>query len=148
MSANRHIERISQHNYTMVLSDFLEAASRSLGDMSPMLVSAISSKEWLKRLTSHWATLTYKGKSDMDGRSVNKIAGQYREEATSEPSGEFEAYVTDDGEFLKYVLLQRLSFPKVSKDPIEVVTVWESNLKEGATTNPVLYKAIPATRGL
>jgi len=143
LGKDRYVEYVTQHaNDAMTLPRFLEAASHSLGDVNPMLVSAISSPTWLKRLTGQWATLTYKGKVTIGDQSVNEIDGDYRQTAGLQTSGEFAAFVTDDGDFVKYIVHERWAVPKHAGDVIEVSTVWESSLKIGAATNPNLYKPI------
>ncbi len=140
----RYREYVTQHGYRMTMSDFLTGASSSLGDVNAMLISAMSSKEWMKRLTGQWASLQYDGKSTLDGQSVLKISGQYRENPSLAPSGTFEIYVSEAGDFLRYATRQRMQFPKISQDPIEIVTVWNSTLKIGAVTDPKLYRVVIA----
>ena len=138
----RMVEYVTQHSTTLGLPDFLAAASRSLGDVNPMIESSIAQKDRLKRLIGQWATLVYRGKVTVDGQTVDAISGQYREKLGDPITGQFEAYISDSGDFVKYVLKQRLEFPQISKDPIEITTTWESGLKVDAQTNKSLYKVI------
>jgi hypothetical protein len=139
----RMVEYVTQHNISMTLVDILGAASRSLGDLNPMIESAISSKDLLKKLTGQWATIVYGGRHTVNGQTVQAVSGQFRENPNSPVSGEFEAYVSPQGDFMRYVLRQRLEFPQYSRDPIEVTTTWDSDLKVGVTTDKSLYRVIP-----
>jgi hypothetical protein len=138
----RFVEYAKQHDTSLTLGDFLVAASHSVGDLNAMVESAIASTTALKKLTAQWATLVYRGRFTLDGKSVSGMSGQFRQSAISPVTGDFEAYINDDGDFVKYVLHQRFGFPEVSKQPIDVTTVWESTLKVNAATNPTLYKVI------
>ena len=142
MGPNRHVEYVTQNNFTMTLPDFFAAASHSLGDINPILIAAISSKDWLKRLAGQWATLTYVGPTTVNGVAVDEVAGKYREGVGHSQSGDYEAYLTPSGDLLRYVLKQKLAFQGVTKDPLVVTTVWESDLHLGAVTNKDLYKPI------
>jgi hypothetical protein len=142
MGPNRHVEYVTQNNITMKLSDFFGAASHSLGDMNPMLISAISNPDWLRRLTGQWATLVDKGSTKINGQVVEEIAGKYRDGVGHSQSGDFEAYVSDAGDLVKYVLYQRMAITGVTKGAVDIMTVWESNLQVGATTNKDLYQPI------
>ena len=142
MGPNRHVEYVTQNNITMKLSDFFGAASHSLGDMNPMLISAMSNPDWMRRLTGQWATLVDKGPTTINGQQVEEVGGKYRDGIGHSQSGEFEAYVTNAGDLVKYVLYQRMAISGVSKQAVDITTVWESNLQVGAVTNKDLYKPI------
>ena len=78
----------------------------------------------------------------MNGVSVQRITGQLRIDAKTPPAGSFEIDVTDDGDIVRYSTIQKYSFPDISKDVVEVSTVWDSNLKVGGKIEPALYKVI------
>ena len=139
---SRYHEYVTQHGYTMNLADFLGASSKSLGDVNPMLISAISSKEWMKQLTGQWASLDNRGKTTLGDLSVVEITGQYRENPSMPASGTFEIYVTDAGDFVRYVVHQRLAFPKISQEPVDVTTIWDSTIKINVQTDPNLYRVV------
>jgi len=138
----RPVEYVGQHNTNLTLPDFLSAASHSLGDLNPMIKVAIGSKPWLQNLTSQWASIVYRGRVTVNGQMVQAISGQYREHTGLPVSGDFEAYVADNGDFVRYVLKQRLMFPQVSKEAIDVSTTWDADLKLGAKTDRSLYKVV------
>jgi len=138
----RMVEYVTQHSQSLTVSDFLNAATYSLGDMNPMIISAIGSKEALKKLIGQWATLNYEGRITVDGQIAQRIVGQYRETSIGPIAGQFEADISETGDFMKYVLRQRMMFPKLDKEAIEVTTTWESSLKVDATTDKALYKVV------
>ena len=139
----RHVEYVTQHGTSQNLGDFLSAAAQSLGDINPMIEAMISSKVWLQKLTGQWATLVYRGKVTANGQECHAITGNYRDNVSAPPSGTFEAYVTEDGEFVKYVLHQRVSVANGVRDPVDVTTTWDAVLKIDAPSDPALYSVLP-----
>ncbi len=138
----RHRELVSQNGNDQKISDLYMAAEFSLGDLNPILDIAISHPSRLKRLKSQWATLKYQGQVKIGDVQVQKIAGDYREDATKAAAGTFEIYVNDAGDVVRYVTTQRFIFPSVSKEPVEVVTTWDSTVKVSGTINPALFKVV------
>jgi hypothetical protein len=139
---SRYVEYVTQHSTALTLGDFLLASVLSLGDVNAMIESAVASNEFLKRLSGQWASLVYRGRTTVDGQEVQAVTGQYRDNALSKITGEFEAYINDAGDFVKYVVHQHLRLGKTSGDMVDVDTTWTSNLKIDVPTNPKLYKVI------
>jgi len=138
----RYTEYVTQHNKAQTIGDMYVASEYSLGDMNPILDVAIADVHRLKRLQDQWVSLAYAGKQNIGGQQVEKITGQYRENARSLASGEFEAYVNGAGDFVRYVLYQKISVPGASNEIIDVTTIWNSSLKVGVQTNPSYYKVV------
>jgi len=138
----RYVELVTQGGVEQKIGDFYMAAEKSLGEMNAMLDIAISQPSRLRRLMAQWATLTYQGKVALNGVDVQKITGEYRDDPKLAPSGKFEIYVNDAGDFVRYVVNERFMFPSRSKEPIDITTVWDSNIKLGAKTEPALYRVI------
>jgi hypothetical protein len=139
---DRFVEYVTQHNVTLTISEYLLASMKSMGDINPMLESAIASREWLKRLTGQWASLTYRGRSTVNGQEVDWISGKFRETAFAKASGEFEAFITDSGDFVRYVLHQQVTFKRLRKEPINITTIWDADIKLNVKTDPSLYKVL------
>lgn len=142
--SRRHVEYVSQHNDSQNLGDLVEAAGRSLGDPNPILESAIAAKVRLKRLLAQWATLKFAGRESVNGKEVMVIKGDYRDDSNSPVAGEFEADVTDSGDFVRYILHQKieLKLKEVDSGPIDVTTEWDADLKVGSETDPKLYRVV------
>ena len=136
----RNTEYVTQNGIDQKLADLYMAAEHSIGDLSPILDIAISQPIRLQRLKSQWATLNFEGNGKVNGVSVQRITGQLRIDAKTPPAGSFEIDVTDDGDIVRYSTIQKYSFPDISKDVVEVSTVWDSNLKVGGKIEPALYK--------
>ncbi|MDR3688474.1 MAG: hypothetical protein P4L46_03785 [Fimbriimonas sp.] len=143
LGKDRYVEFVTQGGITQKISDYYIAAAKSLGEQSAMLDVALSEPGRLRRLKSQWASLAYQGRVNIDGQLVHKITGLYREDGSAAASGRFEIYVTEDGDFVRYVVAQRFVFPSKSKDPIDVNTQWDSTIKVGAKTDPSLYQVVP-----
>lgn len=139
---SRFVEYVTQHGVSMGISEMLLASYKSLGDVNPMLETAVASKEWLSRLTQQWASLYYRGKQTVGGQSVDAITGDYRETKMVPISGTFEAYISDSGDFVRYVIHEKHSYPKLQSGVIEVTTTWDADLRLNAKTDPNLYKVL------
>ena len=113
----------------------------SLADRSFPLDVAVGRTADLKILTQHLAAFTMSGKSNVLGRDVYDIRGDWRE-ANSTTLGSFDLYITPDGDFVR--LERRANFgvnPKWLKDHrlptnaypdgIPVVSTWDGDLKVG-----------------
>jgi len=140
LGRDRFPENVTQNGIEQKISDIYVASALSLGDMNAMLDVAICHPNRLNILRSQWATLSYQGRVTLNGDLVHKISGQYRENPTAPVSGQYEIYVNEDGDFLRYIVNERFMFPGQSKEPVDVKTVWDSTLKVGAKTDPALYR--------
>ncbi len=138
----RYVELVTQHGVNLTIANFLGAASHSLGDINPMIEAAIADPDRLKRLVAQWASLEYRGRFSVNGQMVQGMSGQYRDSPTAPINGNFEAYVSDAGDFVRFVLIQKFSYPKVSPEPFEVKTTWNSDIALNVKTDPGLYKVI------
>jgi hypothetical protein len=143
---DRYVEYVTQHNKALTISEEMLAAYKSLGDVNPILESTVASKEWLTRLTQQWATLVYHGRATVNGKDVAEVTGEYRDTNLVKVSGTFSAYVTDEGELVRYQLKQimQVGNPTNPREtiPVEVVTTWDSDLKLNGRTDPTLYRVV------
>ena len=137
---SRYVELVTQHDVSQKIDDIYAAGQKSLGDLNPMLDAVMGESVRLKLVTGQWENLVYRGRVKVRGKEVDAISGQYRDNPASPISGTVELYLTDDGDFFRYVLQQNMSFPQVSQETFHVVTIWDSDLKLDKPTDPALYK--------
>jgi len=138
----RNTEYRIQNGIEQKVADLYMAAERSLGDLNPILDIAISQPVRLQRLKEQWATLNVEGTAKVNGIAVQRVTGLLRVDAKTPAAGTFEIDVTDEGDIVRYGTSQKYSFPDISKEVIEVTTIWDSNLKVGGKIDPALYKVI------
>ena len=138
----REVELVSQNHKTQTVPDLIDAASHSLGDLNAIIISAVSSKTRLKAMISQWSDLTYQGEATVGNQNLHRIVGAYHNIPSAPQSGDIELLINNEGDFVRYKVHQRLSFPKVSAETVEVTTIWESDLKVGGPTNSALYKVV------
>jgi len=142
LGRDRYQEWVNQNGVEQKIGDLYMASEHSLGELNAILDVAISQPGRLKLLMRQWATLTYKGRVTLNGDLVQKITGEYRENPNGPANGQFEIYVSEAGDFLRYVVYQRFVFPNQTKEPIDVKTVWDSSIKLGVKTDENLYRVV------
>ncbi len=138
----RHVEYVTQHGQALTVGDILDAAAHSIADPNAILEAAAGSKARLRWMLGQWATIVYRGKVEINGQTVQAIRGQYRENAETPISGEFEAFVNESGDFVRYVLHENYS-PQGRSEVVAVTTTWDSDLKLNAKTDASLYRVVP-----
>jgi len=100
----RMIEAIKNlRGETQTVQDVYAVATASLYDRSAALDIIISRKEDLEYLNFQWASITYVGKGEVDGRPVHVITGQWRPYGTAPVMGQYEFAISMEGDLLRYV---------------------------------------------
>ncbi len=116
-------------------------AAAELPDRSPALDIVIGRPEDLKYCMDQLKTFTYTGKTTVGDKSLHTIVGSWREnQVIGARVGNFEMYISDDGDLVRYVLRQNYS---VSGDdgkpvgaPIPVVSTWDAAVTVNTPVKP------------
>jgi hypothetical protein len=123
------------------LSDMYVATNSFLVDKNIWLDMAFGELSHLKAMTSKWATLQYRGRVKSRGVEVHAISGDWRETNIAVPSGEFELYINDDNDIIRYVVNERIAVPNVNQ-AVQVSTVWDADLRIGTEVDTNLFRLI------
>ncbi len=138
----RLVEAVSQNGLTLDVQKIYKAAASSIGDRSAALDIAIGHPEDLKSLTFQWATLESRGRVRVGGEELDLVAGRWRPYGTAPASGQYEMYITPAGELRRYVVLESVSPQGANGAVFEIRSVWDVQLKVGATVDQSLFKVI------
>ena len=112
---------------------------QSLGDRPVPLDVAIGRPQDLKTFTQQLVTLEPRGKTKLGEEEVNLIEGRWRDYTLAE--GRYAIYVTDAGDFRRYVVVQMVK-PSARMDAVEVTSQWDINLVVNGKTDPNLFTLI------
>ncbi|GEM_PF-4602167 len=127
------------------MEELYDLAASAMPDRSPILDILAGGAEDRKYFAGQLASFDLKGKETVNEKSVNVIEGSWRETAGNRPSGQFRICLTDEGEIVRYVLVQsfappastsRPGRPQVGGDPVTVTTVWDATVTLNATFKP------------
>ncbi|MEZ0325552.1 MAG: outer membrane lipoprotein carrier protein LolA [Fimbriimonas sp.] len=140
---SRFTEFVTQHGTSQSIQDMYTVERGRLADRSPLVDVAIGRTQDLKELLAQWASMKVHSVAKVKDREIEAtaIVGDYRDNAEAAITGSFEVYVTKDYELVRYVTKYMLRLPQSDK-PIEVLTVWDSDLKVNAQVNPALFRVI------
>lgn len=136
----RNMELVEQNGRAQTVTMMYDASTRSIGDHSPALDIIFAGTEDLKALKQHWAKLRLEGSTQVRGRDVNVVAGDYCYIPGREPTGAFEADITDEGDLVRYVLKNRYGVPGQPGQIVEVTSVWDVDVKVGAANDRKIYQ--------
>ncbi|HEY0867518.1 MAG TPA: hypothetical protein VGE01_09070 [Fimbriimonas sp.] len=123
------------------LPDIYIAMNDRLVDKNIWLDMVFGEKLHMKSMLQKWASLLYRGRHKVRNVDVHAISGAWRELPTSAPGGDFEIYINDQMEVLRYVVTQRVAVPNV-QDPIEVQTIWDADLAVDGPVDPALFRVV------
>jgi hypothetical protein len=135
-----------QRDIRLTNQDIYVAARKSLGDRNAAMDIAIGRTDDLRALASQWVKFANYGKFKVNDVETNKIMGGFAGFIGQPPSGTFELYITDDGELIRYVVREKQTFPDLSKETYEVVSIWDSKLLINAKVNPAFFEVVPASK--
>lgn len=124
------------------VGEMYNAATYSIGDKSPLLDVAFAQSGDLKYLTGQLATMVYRGTTELAGKKVHVIIGEWRENPAVPSSGVYEMYIDEDGNFLRYVLKQDFAVPEAPQQSITVSSIWDGRLTVNAKPNPALFTVL------
>ncbi len=121
------------------IQDIYAAATASLFDRSAPLDIVMSRKEDLEYLNFQWATVQYRGKSEINGKQAHIIGGDWRPFGTSPVIGQYEFCISEEGDLLKFV--QRTQY-RVNGVTAVATYVYDVNVVRGAKPDEALFKVI------
>jgi hypothetical protein len=125
----------------LTIRDIYAAVNSSIGDRSILLDVFIATPADLKLAIARWPSFSLEGKVAIAGRPANKIVGRWRPRADAPINGDFELYITDEGDILRYVQKERISVRATRPlEPVTVTTVWDADVKVNAEPNLQLFR--------
>ena len=104
---------------------------------SPFLAVACGAVWDLKNLQGQWASLQSGGPGDVNGVACHIVKGKWRQAASQSPTGTFAAWITPEGDLLKYSTEEKLDFNDENKKPLGTATIL-SEWTGTVTLNPVI----------
>jgi len=138
VNGDRLVESQTFEGKLMEIGEVYHAASKSLGDRSVPLDTAISHKDDLSYIRNQWKTMTVTGTSTYKNEPVYVIAGDWRPYLTAEVRGKYKMLVSMGNELKQYSITEVVALGKAPPKPI--TTTWDVDIKLDATTDPSLYK--------
>lgn len=109
------------------VGDLYAIAAAELPDRSPALDLLVARVPDMTYCVAQLRTLNYAGKVQIANRSLHKVTGHWKENKLVEShEGEYELYISDDGDLARYVLRQTYGIPGGKPgDSVEVVNTWD-----------------------
>lgn len=149
----RLIEPVKQLGRDLDIRQIYAAASRSLGDRSAPLDIAIARTEDLRFIRNQWATVDFAPSQPDTGLRV--VTGNWRLNATAPASGQYEMWITEEGELKRYqqseiiqpetTVLDEKFRPRplgLNAGPIQIVSIWDVNLQVDGKPDNALFKVV------
>jgi len=124
------------------------AVCLTIGDRSLPLDIAFGRKEDLAYIRQQLKTLNYRGQQDLNGTNVHVVYGVWRDSPgneVSEDNGEYELYLTSDGQLKRFARREVVDFRDEKGRPIAngpIVTIWDVNLTKNSGVDPKLFKVV------
>ncbi len=137
LGSPRFVEKVKQGFSSQTFREMYGAAARSIGDKSPILDIAVGRPDDMRAIMNQWATMKIHSRVKLKETEVTAIVGDFREGSDAPVSGSYEAYISDDSEFLRFVLKQKFAVP--NNQTVEVVSIWDADLKVNSPTDVKLY---------
>jgi hypothetical protein len=141
-SGERLMESVFANNKAQTIGEIYAAGSAMLRDRSAPLDIAIGRNQDLRFLTRQWATLTYRGKVDYEGKAVHYISGQYREYGDAPVSGVFEMLISEEHDLLRYITRMNIGTTEGGLQVAEVVSTWSSRFVVNGPVDRSLFKPV------
>lgn len=116
------------------LKEIYRVIGSSLGDRNIALDVSISRVENLRFLRNQWASMTVADSAE----GVSRLVGNWRETSTSPVSGNFEMWITSEGDLKKYIMRQTLK-PDPALPAQTVESTWDIDLKVDAKCDSMLF---------
>ncbi len=123
------------------------AARKSLGDRNAVMDILIGRSDDLRVLANQWFQFGMQGKTKINDVEVYKIIGGYIGPAGNTVSGSFELYIKEDGEFVRYVTKEKMTFTQVTQQTFEVVSTWDASILVNAKVNASLFTVLKPSKG-
>ncbi len=120
------------------IKDMYSICGRYLGDKSTPLDIMIARNEDLRMMTQQWVNLNYGGQIDYAGTKVHVISGQWRQQPSASPSGQYRMYITDDATLKQFARIEKV---RADNGAIaDVLTAWDVKVEVNGAIDPSLFK--------
>lgn len=139
LGPDRFQEYVNQHGRFQLIHEMYVACSKGLLDRSPALDMVIAGKSDLAYLRKQWSHLRYKGTATINGQEARVVKGDFLVDESHEAAGTVEMAFTDAGDLLQYTERTNYAVPN-SSDTIEVVSVWDVDVKVIEANDPKTYR--------
>lgn len=133
-------DQVTKRDYVQNLKEMYSAASRSLLDRSAILDIAIGRREDLAVVRDKWGAKKVTGRTTLRGTEVVVIEGAYHDRPGAAATGTFQMMVTEQGDILRYGHTQRYRVPDQTNETIEIVSIWDVDLKVEVKTDQGRYR--------
>jgi len=140
LGRDRLVEYVTQNGRSQSIKDIYLVAGPTLVDRSPVLDIAIGRREDLQEITRRWRNLRIKERLKVRDAQVTVVEGDFHSIPGSAATGSFELAVTEEGDLVRYVQKERISVPQTSTGILEVLSIWDADLKHGGEAKPELYR--------
>ena len=142
-------EAVVQDGRQLQIRDMYTPFRQAVEDPNILIELAFARKDDLRAILDSWATMAVHSKVKIGEQDVTAIVGNLSGSKGS--GGNYELYVNDSYDVVRYVVKQYFKAPPVldnngnlvkppTDQPIEVTSIWDSSLKVNGTTDPALYK--------
>lgn len=121
------------------IRDVYAAGAQTLGDRSTPLDIAIGRTEDLRALRDQWATVSYKGTTEHNGRTVHVIMGDWRPYGNAANEGTYRMFVSDAGDLLQFARSESVN---IEGRAVPVLTTWEVKLEKNGAPEPRMFAKI------
>jgi outer membrane lipoprotein-sorting protein len=130
------------------VGDLYAIIASGLPDRAPLLDLLVARHDDMVFVSKQFRTLSYAGRVQFGDRSVQVVKGNWKEnEAVEGGVGEYELYITDEGDLVRYVLKQKYAVPGSvlngrpipAGDPIEVVSTWDASVTVNGPIKPETF---------
>lgn len=113
----------------LLIDDIFLAFHASLVDQCPILDLAVAWPGHQREVLNTLATLKYDGDVDLNAVKVHHLQGRWRENVFQQASGDYEMFVKDSGEILRFVLRRSFVANRDIEHPILVTSTWDADIK-------------------
>ena len=136
----RYTELTTNGYKQLDLKEIYTATRDSIVDPNHMLNIAIGRTGDLKKFIEQIANFHLAGSQKVGDEVIYEIIGKYSLQPGAEASGDFDMYISSDGDFRKLSVRQFFGVAKHPEiAPIAVTTTWVSTLQVNAKPNQALF---------
>lgn len=123
------------------VGDLYAIAASGLPDRSPALDILIARPDDLRYCIAQLQTREYVGKTQLGNRSLHTVKGKWKENNLLESNvGEYELYISDDGDLVRYALRQTFTVPGADGKPtgqtVQVLNTWDAAVTVNTPIKP------------
>lgn len=135
----RYYEAVTQHGYTQSIGEIFGLSALSCLDRSPVLDVLVGRRSDLEYLRARLGTMSVTKTTNTSTGKIYEIEGLYMDLPGEEPTGRFQITVTDGGDMLRFIKIQRYRVDDVLKETLVITSTWDVHVKVDVKTDPSLY---------